>query len=115
MKVRRGRGRSTTWPGRERAPRQRAREALGIAKLVRIRALGKRAQQVVGWFVRDLAELAEMSYLAESPLVLDESRLRDVLGEAIRHTSFAEAARDWIAHERARNPTRGSTTRAAAA
>lgn len=82
---------------------------------LRIRALGKRAQQVVGWFVRDLAELAEMSYLAESPLVLDESRLRDVLGEAIRHTSFADAARDWIAHERAPNPTRGSTTPAAAA
>jgi nucleoside-diphosphate-sugar epimerase len=53
--------------------------------------------RLAGLFNAELRELVEMRYLAETPVILDDSKLRRHLGE-VRKTPYAEGIRqswDW--------------------
>jgi nucleoside-diphosphate-sugar epimerase len=52
----------------------------------------------MGWFSPMMRELAEMAYLQETPVILDDSKLRERLG-VLPKTSYAEGIRrtlDWM-------------------
>lgn len=55
----------------------------------RIRVAGKTVLRVVGLFNPFMRELVEMHYLFTDPVLLDDTRLRELLG-AIQKTSYAD-------------------------
>jgi nucleoside-diphosphate-sugar epimerase len=58
------------------------------------------ATRVVGLAVPVMRELAEVSYLLKTPVLLDETRLATALGHPVAHTSYAQAAADVVAARR---------------
>jgi nucleoside-diphosphate-sugar epimerase len=65
----------------------------------RLRVMAPWLQAVLGLFVPILGELGEMRYLLETPVLLDDSKLRGVLPELTK-TSYAEGARLVVAAEK---------------
>lgn len=62
------------------------------------RSAGRGLLKVMGWFNPLMKELQEMFYLAETPVILDDSKLQAKLGN-VRKTSYDEGIRqtlDWM-------------------
>jgi nucleoside-diphosphate-sugar epimerase len=64
-----------------------------------LRVAGPGMQRVLGLFIPVLRELREMQYLLETPVILDDSRLQEVLG-GIRRTPYDEGIRRTVEHLR---------------
>jgi len=63
----------------------------------KFRSVGAAMLRLAGLFNAELRELVEMLYLAETPVILDDSKLQRHLGE-VRKTPYAEGIRqswDW--------------------
>ena len=58
----------------------------------RLRVAGKNTLRIMGLFNPLLRELAEMNYLFNNPLILDDSAIHQLLGE-IRKTTYEEGLR----------------------
>jgi nucleoside-diphosphate-sugar epimerase len=69
----------------------------------RVREMAPWLQDVVGLFMPVLRELREMRYLLETPVLLDDRKLRQLLPD-LRKTSYADGAR-LIAGAAAHTPT----------
>lgn len=62
----------------------------------RARAAGRGMVRALGLFSPLLRELVEMMYLFETPVILDDAKLRAVLPD-VRHTPYDEGIRATIA------------------
>jgi nucleoside-diphosphate-sugar epimerase len=69
------------------------------------RTAGKALLWVAGWFKPMMRELVEMSYLHETPVILDDSKLQTFLS-GVEKTPYAEGIRSTIAWMR-QQPGRG--------
>jgi nucleoside-diphosphate-sugar epimerase len=67
-----------------------------VAKTPKIRVAGKTALRVLGLFNPLLRELVEMNYLQTTPVVLDDSALRKLLGP-VKKTSYEDGIRKTLA------------------
>jgi nucleoside-diphosphate-sugar epimerase len=65
---------------------------------------GKTALRLMGIFNPLMREMVEMNYLQTNPLVLDDSALRELLGE-IRKTSYEEGIRQCVEAAKRVSPT----------
>lgn len=61
----------------------------------RFRAAGRRTLKVMGWFRPLFRELAEMVYLQETPVILDDSKLIAALGN-VKKTPYEEGIRRTV-------------------
>lgn len=64
----------------------------------KFRSAGRTLLRIMGWFNPLMRELPEMLYLQETPVLLDDGKLRRKLGE-VRKTSYDEGIRltlDWM-------------------
>jgi nucleoside-diphosphate-sugar epimerase len=67
------------------------------------RTAGKALLWLAGWFKPMMSELVEMSYLHETPVILDDSKLHTLLG-SVQKTPYAEGIRntlEWMRGRRA--------------
>ena len=59
------------------------------------RSVGRGLLKMMGWFNPVMRELPEMLYLAETPVILDDSKLRAKLG-AVRKTGYDDGIRQTL-------------------
>lgn len=67
----------------------------------RARVAGPRMIRLLGFFSGLMRELSEMSYLQSHPVILDDARLHQALGQ-VRKTSYEEGIRLTLEHLRGR-------------
>jgi len=67
----------------------------------KFRSAGRTLLRVMGWFNPIVRELPEMLYLQETPVLLDDEKLRRKLGE-VQKTPYDEGIRQTVAWMRAR-------------
>ena len=69
-----------------------------VGREPRFRSAGRTLLRIMGWFNPLMRELPEMLYLQETPVLLEDEKLRRKLGE-VRKTSYDEGIRltlDWM-------------------
>ncbi len=71
----------------------------------KMRVAGPTMLKVMGWFSPLMRELSEMAYLQTNPLLLDDSKLRNVLPGLVK-TPYAEGIRRTVAAYAAKAPRR---------
>jgi nucleoside-diphosphate-sugar epimerase len=64
------------------------------------RAIGRRKLKIAGLVDPTVKELVEMHYLAETPVILDDSRLKATLG-SVQKTTYEEGIQKTLAWMRA--------------
>lgn len=70
----------------------------GAGRAPKLRVMGPFVQNIMGLFMPVLRELKEMRYLHETPVLLDDTKLRTLL-PGLRKTPYAEGARLAVAAE----------------
>ena len=81
----------------------RVYRAAGLAP--KYRTAGRGVLKILGWFNPLMRELPEMLYLQETPVILDDSKLLEKLGE-VHKTPYDEGIRQTIEWMRARTPVK---------
>jgi nucleoside-diphosphate-sugar epimerase len=73
-----------------------------IGRPLKVRMAGKTMLRILGLFMPMMRELVEMHYLITEPVIMDDSRLRRLIGPVVK-TSYEEGLRRTLEAQKERS------------